>query len=57
MARLSTEFIVYSFGVPWPLPAVPHLDMGNRNIPLQFIFPGLVAYGIQMPGDRAGKQQ
>ena len=57
MARVSTKFIVYSFGVPWPLPAVPYLDMGDRNIPLQFIFPGLVAYGIQMPGDRAGKQQ
>lgn len=57
MARVSPEFIAYSFGVPWPLPAVPHLDKENRNIPLQFIFPRLVAYGTQMPGDKAGKQQ
>lgn len=57
MARVSPEFIAYSLGVPWPLPAVPHLDKENRNIPLQFIFPRLVAYGTQMPGDKAGKQQ
>ena len=57
VARVSAEFIAYSFGVPWPLPAVPHLNIKNRNIPLQFIFPRLVAYGTQMPGDRAGKQQ
>lgn len=55
VARVSAQFIACSFGVPWPLPAVPHLDVENRNIPLQFIFPGLVAYGTQMPGDRAGK--
>jgi len=55
VARGSVQFIAYRFEVPWPLPAVPHLDMENRNIPLQFIFPGLVAYGTQMPGDRAGK--
>lgn len=57
MARVSTEFIAYSFEVPWPLPAAPHLNIKRRNIPLQFIFPRLVAYGTQMSGDRAGKQQ
>lgn len=56
-ARVSTEFIAYGFEVPWPLPAAPHLNIKSSNIPLQFILPGLVAYGTQMAGDRAGKQQ
>lgn len=57
VARLSAEFIAYSFEVPWPLPAALHLNIKNRNIPPPFIFPGLVAYGTQMSGDRAGKRQ
>lgn len=52
VARVLVEFIACSASVPQPSPAVVHLEVKYRNIPLQFILLGLVAYGTEMVSDK-----